>query len=673
MRKTSQDGADSTSIGSGLDNELKKPSTSTNKVKKNSIKRKVPNFSHDSDDAIIEPLLQTEKDNSVIANKSAKYLLNKSKTESMCEKDAKPYEKAKISSPSSISNNIASTVEKRTSPLTSESPPIYNHMNTNVFSGYDLTKEKTTTASSSVLVEIDGCKIVSQGSNPVIFTTAKIHADNKTKAIEPVPVTTVPILSTIEGNIVKSGVIYEDNKRYNVSQTNKGDITKNVNIKSDLTLESSNFNNQPNAKVTPTIPLTSMHIKNEQNKNKELKEQSAGSSEQSEKLFSKDQKVSLGKVNTNTSDERSLMPKVTCDDKITTKAENTTYKSNGVLPDTSKELLKSSNKPSTLNKSNIVEKIKPSSDVEKISTNQSTTSSTKQSSKSNVSPQSDQTDSSKNFSSSIKKLQRQKNAMMEEAVETGKKDLVNSAKDKPCTVQNIMLKDVTTAVSVNTKTIQKPVTSLTKVAITCAGPKAASELPSKSINTTVLTPAIKSPLITPGTSTTLTTKPSTSADTAKAKSTSTKIPETSGKLATKPSLNITTVTMAPSTKTSTASSVKSMKVTDDPTPSKQDSSLVSTSSSKIHKAETTPTSSVATTLPLYIVSTSKTKIGSSSTPSISNVTKKTLDQKPITEVVSTANGKSGKALMSTSSSQNCQSGSKPKTSTVNLVKKDDRA
>ncbi|CAG9563172.1 unnamed protein product [Danaus chrysippus] len=665
MRKTSQDGADSTSIGSGLDNDLKKPSTSTNKVKKNSIKRKVPNFSHDSDDAIIEPLLQTEKDNSMIANKSAKYLLNKSKTETMCEKDVKPYEKAKASSPSTISNNVDSTVEKPTSPLTSESPPIYNHMNTNVFSGYDLTKEKTTAASTSVLVEIDGCKFVPQGSNSVIFTTAKIHADNKTKAIEPVPVTTVPILSTIEGNIVKSEVIYEDKKRYTVTQTNKGDITKDVNIKSDLKLESSNFNNLPHAKVTSSMtPSTSMHIKNEQNKNKEL--QSTSSSEQSEKLFSKDQKVSLGEGNTNITDERSLMPKVICDDKITTKValnvENTTYKNSGVVPET-KELFKISNKPNTFNKSDIVEKIKPSSDVEKINASQSTTSSSKQIGKS---PQSDQTESNKNFSSSIKKLQRQKNAMIEEAVETGKKDMVNSDKDKTSTVQNSTVKDVSTAVSVNTKTVQKPVASLTKVSITSTGLTAAPELPSKSINTTVLSPSIKSPLISPGTSPTLTSKPSTGVDTVKAKS-------TSAKLATKPSLNIATVTTAPPTKTSTASSMKNMKVIDDPSSSKQDSSLLSTSSSKTPKAETTPSSSVVTTLPLYIVSTSKTKIGSSSTPSISNVTKKTFDQKPITEVVSTANGKSGKALMSTSSSQNSQSSSKPKTSTVNLVKKDDRA
>ncbi|XP_039746169.1 probable serine/threonine-protein kinase nek3 [Pararge aegeria] len=86
-----------------------------------------------------------------------------------------------------------------------ETPPIHNHMNTNVFSVYDASTGSITTK-NPILVEIDTSKPGRYSPSPLIFTTAKIHTDSKTKLMEPVQVTPVPILSTIEGNLVKAGI-----------------------------------------------------------------------------------------------------------------------------------------------------------------------------------------------------------------------------------------------------------------------------------------------------------------------------------------------------------------------------------------------------------------------------------------------------------------------------------
>lgn len=211
--QASHDGADSSSITSGMDNETKKPTTNFSKMKKSSIKRKVQHLSHESDDGIIEPLLQTDKEKSEIANRSAKFLLNKSKTESLHEKDNKATggyaETCSVSIPiSSTSNMITNNVKQ--SPITTSyvcgSAPIHNHMNSNIFSAYDSSTGMTTTK-SPILVEIDNTKSRIYSPSPLIFTTAKIHIDSKTKLMEPVQVTSVPILSTVEGNIIKAGIV----------------------------------------------------------------------------------------------------------------------------------------------------------------------------------------------------------------------------------------------------------------------------------------------------------------------------------------------------------------------------------------------------------------------------------------------------------------------------------
>ncbi|XP_045763878.1 probable GPI-anchored adhesin-like protein PGA55 isoform X1 [Maniola jurtina] len=213
MRKTSHDGADSSSITSAKDSDTKKSAASFNKMAKSSIKRKVQNFSHESDDGIIEPLLQTDKEKIEIANRSAKYLLNKSKTESLHEKDNKITDgyddKCSVPIPvSSTSNMITNNVKE--SPVSTSyicgSAPIHNHMNTNIFSAYEASTGLITTK-NHILVEIDNSKPGRYSPSPLIFTTAKIHTDSKTKVMEPVQVTPVPILSTIEGNGVKAGAV----------------------------------------------------------------------------------------------------------------------------------------------------------------------------------------------------------------------------------------------------------------------------------------------------------------------------------------------------------------------------------------------------------------------------------------------------------------------------------
>ncbi|KAF9411796.1 hypothetical protein HW555_009493 [Spodoptera exigua] len=213
MRKTSQDGGDSTSITSGIENEIKKPGAIA-KTKRNSIKRKVQNFSHESDDAVIEPLLQKDKEKPETTRSSAKFnLLSKTKTDDLSEKGTDKdklitddkLQKSGISNASNITDRISPNAKENNIPkITNSNAPLHNHMNTNVFGSPDGLKGFVA-PKSQILVEIDGCKQVGYNPSPLIFTTAKIHTDGKTKHMEPVQVTPVPILSTIEVSVLKSG------------------------------------------------------------------------------------------------------------------------------------------------------------------------------------------------------------------------------------------------------------------------------------------------------------------------------------------------------------------------------------------------------------------------------------------------------------------------------------
>ncbi|XP_047023722.1 mucin-5AC-like isoform X1 [Helicoverpa zea] len=213
MRKTSQDGGDSSSITSGIENEIKK-SGAIIKTKRNSIKRKVQNFSHESDDAVIEPLLQKDKEKTeTIKPQSAKFnLLTKTKTDT----DGKGSDKDKLITDKSSGLSDTSDIKDRVvessnvkdnsvSKFTSSNAPIHNHMNTNVFNSHDGLKGYVA-PKSQILVEIDNSRQVGYNPSPLIFTTAKIHTDGKTKQMEPVQMTPVPILSTIEVSVIKSGI-----------------------------------------------------------------------------------------------------------------------------------------------------------------------------------------------------------------------------------------------------------------------------------------------------------------------------------------------------------------------------------------------------------------------------------------------------------------------------------
>ncbi|XP_045489177.1 mucin-17 isoform X1 [Pieris rapae] len=180
------------SDNSGVENDFKKSDITK---KRNSIKKKVQNFSSEHDDAALVPLLQTNKDKPERNAPSAKFTLPKTKTDSLNEKDIQSVdvEKGTVSKP--LCDNAI---------VVCNPAVVQNHMNTNVF-GDMITSEVPKT---SVLIEISEKKSSGFGT-PLIFTTAKIHTDSKTKAGEPLHVTPVPILSTIEGNHVKSEVTYD--------------------------------------------------------------------------------------------------------------------------------------------------------------------------------------------------------------------------------------------------------------------------------------------------------------------------------------------------------------------------------------------------------------------------------------------------------------------------------
>lgn len=127
--------------------------------------------------------------------------------------------KSKTDSKQPIDTNLKATDVKTQSPvelkdrmnLKTSTNNIHNHMNTNVFVNQDNFKS-VIPSQSQILVEIDGKRPISYNPSPMIFTTAKIHTDSKTNKMEPVQVTPVPILSTLEGSGSKSGVTTSVNK-----------------------------------------------------------------------------------------------------------------------------------------------------------------------------------------------------------------------------------------------------------------------------------------------------------------------------------------------------------------------------------------------------------------------------------------------------------------------------
>lgn len=259
MFQTSFDGGDIASITSVFDNENKKPITGILKTKRNSIKRKVQNFSLESDDGVIEPLLQKVKETTEIGNQSAKNLLLKTKTESITEKGDdkdklladKKTSMASMTSVPSVTNstylvNGTNSVKVSMKSNGSTIMPINTHMYTNVCINNDVLQGMYP-PKSQILVEFESTKQLSGYSpSPLIFTTAKIHTDGKSKQMEPVQVTPVPILSTIEGNVIKTGAITDYTTGVNETFRRDNEQNKQDNIFSKNQVSSTPFSNITN-------------------------------------------------------------------------------------------------------------------------------------------------------------------------------------------------------------------------------------------------------------------------------------------------------------------------------------------------------------------------------------------------------------------------------------------
>ncbi|KOB75529.1 Transporter [Operophtera brumata] len=214
MKNTSQDGGDLTTATSGIENEIKKPKAgllSEFKSKKLG-KRTAPNLSEESDDAVVEPLLQK---NTNTTSQSAKYFA-KAKADTVKE-ISKLFndKKSQYASTSGFGTTETLLSEKdqvtsKTNP--SSNAPVHNYMNTNIFHSHDNSNANGTTK-SELLVEINGSKQSGYNPSPLIFTTAKIHTDGKLKNMEPVQMTPAPILSTLEVSVSKGGSITTNEKK----------------------------------------------------------------------------------------------------------------------------------------------------------------------------------------------------------------------------------------------------------------------------------------------------------------------------------------------------------------------------------------------------------------------------------------------------------------------------
>lgn len=224
-------------------------------------KRTAPNLSEESDDAVVEPLLPDTLDNTII---SAKYFA-KEKADTLKEINKRFNDKKlQSASTSGFCTNETSLSEKdqavsKSSQNSSISnAPLHNHMNTNVFHSHESSKASNTTK-SQLLVEIDGCKQSRDNPNPLIFTTAKIHTDGKSKHMEPVQMTPAPVLSTVEVSVTKGSHIPTTNEKIvsnGTSIMNTLHSLPSVNEKEkDNTVKTSNSNVPPLTQMNDDISI----------------------------------------------------------------------------------------------------------------------------------------------------------------------------------------------------------------------------------------------------------------------------------------------------------------------------------------------------------------------------------------------------------------------------------
>ncbi|XP_045459840.1 uncharacterized protein LOC123670388 [Melitaea cinxia] len=698
MLQTSHDGIDATSITSGIENEIKKAGANFSKMKKSSIKRKVQNFSHESDEGIIEPLLQIEKEKAEIVNKSAKFLLNKSKIDSSYERVNKSSDNFALSGstlstpPSKVISATLKDSQSSTSYICGTAP-MHNHMNTNVFSTYDVSKG-IPAPKNQILVEIDGCKPGNYNPSPLIFTTAKIHTDSKSKLMEPVQTTPVPILSTIEGNVVKT--LTNNSERHvnslptksvdqiitnktskldtNELQSDKGKahisttVTTVSSKKDDISLKevtnlneckNKNVKDAPETRISQNTGITTTGIT--KNNTKSMLPTTKNSSNLTTPKNMKDVADSLANnklstdsapVSTNSSTETSISYK-----------NQTTLSEMSLLPDKNKstaliasdnEALKSNVQPVDLlmedNKSIYLKQTKEShcddnvTSASKISplpgklTNDEMTRAVKLK-ESIVDDKRDDTNTFKTpIASASKKLQRQKNAAVNEINETNnifssfsvekssiaqefdKKFITNNEKVSSC--KGDYKRDGTySSEKFSTGTKSSPINE-TRPTTTPSLPKSIDEASSKS--KVKLTTEVTH--VSPVTFTTF-------EDVTK---TQTKSSIVSTTPSTKNNTNITSVVTIKSQSSSKACTGNTSVMETFSKPDKSSNDTVVPTTSKYISSVKCDSTTASTTLPLYIVSTSKTKIGSTLTTDTLKNTTKSSSQQPFAEIVYTS-------------------------------------
>lgn len=657
--QTSYDGADATSITSGIENELKKAGSNINKIKKSSIKRKVQNFSHESDDGIIEPLLQTDKEKSDIASRSAKFLLQKSKTDSSYEKDSKNVEdfvnKCSVSTPVQQANKLITNNIKENPPSTPYIcgiAPIHNYMNTNIFSTYDMTKGITT--KSPILVEIDGSKSGVYSPSPLIFTTAKIHTDSKTKLMEPLQVTPVPILSTIEGSVVRAGGLTNTDKITSsvpqpqdsiISVCGKFDKNEIRSAKDKQTISSASNYVSPNIEI---ISNNKMEYQTKATNESVIIKSLVNTTDYTEKNQASGQlNLNAGRLDNNlgeTSNKHEvLIPIVKSHidpvSKILKPAEGIKKQtsdstSSSVKTENSSDSFKSvklqQQKTDTTKSSiSVPFEIKVTNmSADKISALKSSDTKRPDVSVGNT--------VEKSFTSS-KKLQRQKNASIQDvqdmAVGTGE------ISKTPKSTENIIpIKDNRKIEQVMAQDIIANVVNLDKTSSTTV--VTAHNLTKSSVSTSTLSkPTASSSLVS-----TPNVKPITTyVDMASSKSSSIISSKTIPKSTSKSSLvspdssikNIPKLPPSTSVKTAATASMMTKCVPEKPCIGKPDTAVSSSISYEQGSKGEKSVNIVSTTLPSYIVSTSKTKIGSTFTSNTNTSTTKSQTSTSLTETVFT--------------------------------------
>ncbi|GBP59506.1 hypothetical protein EVAR_42411_1 [Eumeta japonica] len=219
MRKTSQDGGDSSSISSSVENEFKRPGAGILKSTRNSIKRKVQSLNTEVDEAVVEPLLQKDKESNG-KNLCAKSLLSKS-YQTKTDHDKSEECKIKYTSENVVGENETKYVNKQ--PVTTTFKAGLTTENDSASrSNISVTDDKNIISNNlnkqfKAIVTISTVQITPNGiegnrirtcdnistavgyiPSTLIFTTAKIHADTKYKDLAPININAVPILSTTE-------------------------------------------------------------------------------------------------------------------------------------------------------------------------------------------------------------------------------------------------------------------------------------------------------------------------------------------------------------------------------------------------------------------------------------------------------------------------------------------